>query len=659
MPDPAKPRLRRNATQQLRPNFPAPRIIVAGQCKIRKNASSPMTHRLKKNLVISAIAVASAAATIGLSTFRFVELLKLKAQDVHFVLRGTEPVKDIVILGIDNETLADPDFLDPSLFWHKHYADAMNAAAAGGAKAFVLDVTFAIPVEPYEKDATPHLDSDLANAFVVASQTMPIVCAFVPEAMGAQRETLGAVPLNMIAGAMGMAAFANLTDDPDAFVRTQELIEAPDKTGDPSIPLTRSMALRAAEKFLGVDAQFRLGKLYLGNRHIPVSKDRLLTINFAGPPGTVPRVSLHTFLQAAKNNDLATLRKWVDGKVVLLGPDNSSDRHNTPFYTVFAGAKYTTPGVEVHANTLRTLLTGDFLQPVPAWARILGLLIASGVSVAMAAAFKPSQTAAWSLLALLLSLASTHVLFRAGWLLSTSEVMISYLLALLGGIIYRFATAEKKSSFFRGAVALFVGKQVASSLEQSQQIALTGKRETVTILFTDIRGFTAFCESKDPAVVVDLLNTYMQVMVSLIVRYHGHVNKFIGDGILAVFSDDDEGAKPGDHAWRAVTCATEIVTARAADFKTGSGIHSGEVVIGNVGSSDKMEFTVLGNTVNLASRLESLNKELHTKLLLSQETLDMCGGSIDTSYVGQVPVRGKTEPMKLYTVTSLVEAKTQ
>ena len=91
-----------------------------------------------------------------------------------------------------------------------------------------------------------------------------------------------------------------------------------------------------------------------------------------------------------------------------------------------------------------------------------------------------------------------------------------------------------------------------------------------------------------------------------------------------------------------------------SEFKTGTGMHSGEVVIGNVGSSDKMEFTVLGDTVNLASRLESLNKEHKTKLLLSGSTHEMAGGAIDTVYLGAVPVRGKTEPMKLYTVASLM-----
>jgi adenylate cyclase len=614
-----------------------------------------MTSPAKKIAILSAIAMASTATTIGLSHLRFFDLLRLKAQDVHFLLRGVRPVKDIVIVGIDNETLADPDFLDPSLYWHKHYADAMVAAQEGGAKVFVLDVAFGIPVAPWEKEQPPHLDSDLATAFATINPTMPIICAFEPEAMGAQHEQFGAVPINMLAGAMGMAAYANLTDDPDSFMRTQELIEAPPAKADPSVPLARGEAMLAAEKFLGVEAKFRDGQLYLGDRKLPVNKDRQLTINFAGPPGTVPTVPLNKFIAAAKRNDIAQLKKWVEGKVVMLGPDNASDRHPTPFYTMFAGDKYVTPGVEVHASTLHTLLSGDFLQPVPDWARALGLLIAAGISVTISSSFAPSQTTAWSIVALILSFGATHVLFRLGWLLSSSEVVISYSIALLGGVTYRFATAERKSSFFRGAVALFVGKQVATSLEQSEQIGLTGKRETVTILFTDIRGFTAFCESKDPAVVVDLLNVYMQVMVAVIVKYGGHVNKFIGDGILAVFSDDDEGAKPGDHAWRAVACAEEMVKANTGEFKTGAGIHSGEVVIGNVGSSDKMEFTVLGNTVNLASRLESLNKEQKTKLLLSQETYEMCGGKIDTQYVGEVPVRGKTEPMKLYTVKSLVE----
>src|SRR5512134_2662736 len=120
---------------------------------------------------------------------------------------------------------------------------------------------------------------------------------------------------------------------------------------------------------------------------------------------------------------------------------------------------------------------------------------------------------------------------------------------------------------------------------------MTGSRQFVSILFSDIRGFTAFCEAKDPVVVVELLNQYFARMVSIIMEHHGHVNKFIGDGILAVFSDLD-GTQPGDHVVRAVRCGMAMATA-PSDFKTGVGIHSGPVVIGNIGSTQKLEYTVL------------------------------------------------------------------
>jgi adenylate cyclase len=451
---------------------------------------------------------------------------------------------------------------------------------------------------------------------------------------------------------------ANLTADSDDFIRRQVMIETP-KKGEPTDMLVRSMALRAAEVFTGEKTNFKNGRLYLGNREIPTDSDRNLTINYAGPADTFPRISLYDFIQAARSHNQAQIEKWVKGKAVLLGPDNIDDRHATPFYTAFGLTnKWRTPGVEIHANVLNTLLTGNFLRPVPDWVKVTALVIGAGATVTVVTAFAVTQTATWSILLLALLLAATHVFFRFGWLLSTTAMIQVYFIAVLGGVVFRFATAEKKSSFFKSAVALFVGKQVAKSLDQADTISLTGKREMVTILFTDIRGFTAFCESKDPAVVVDLLNDYMKTMVGVIVRFHGHVNKFIGDGILAVFSDEDEGALPGDHAFRAVSCATELVGLHVSDFKTGAGLHSGEVVIGNVGSSDKMEFTVLGNTVNLASRLESLNKENKTKLLLSEETHEMAGKGIDTFYLGAVPVRGRTEPMKIYTIRSLVTDET-
>jgi adenylate cyclase len=458
----------------------------------------------------------------------------------------------------------------------------------------------------------------------------------------------------MMSAVFGANAFANLTADNDDFVRRQELFEEP-KEGAPT---TRGMGLRAAEKFLGQEMELKGGRLFLAGREIPVDAGRNLMINYAGPADTFPHISLYDVVTAYRKGDKARLEQWFKGNAVLVGPDSSSDsdRHATPFYTAFSlSKKWLTAGVEIHANVLNTILTGDFLKPVPEWAEDLALLIAAVLCIAAVMPFAIPQTIALSVVVLLALFAGTHLLFREGWLLPTSQILLAFGWAFLGGIVYRFATAKHKSSFFRNAVALFVGKQVASSLEETERISMVGDRRMVTILFTDIRGFTAFCESKDPAVVVDLLNVYMSKMVAIIVKYNGHVNKFIGDGILAVFSDSDPGAEPGDHALRTVKAATEMVSEVVGEFRTGSGMHSGEVVIGNVGSSDKLEFTVLGNTVNLASRLESLNKDQKTRLLMSEETREMLGGQIDTVYLGAVPVKGKTEKMKLFTVTSLLD----
>jgi len=480
---------------------------------------------------------------------------------------------------------------------------------------------------------------------------MPVICAYVAPMMGKQQGW--PVPLNMLASAMGLSAFPNLTVDSDDFVRRQELFGAPDPATGVS---AKSMALRAAEKFLGEDAQLRDGKVMLKGRPVPVSPDRTITINYAGKAGTIDRVPLAEFIKHARANDAKQLENWVAGKIVLLGPDSpdDTDRHATPFFTVFDNDTWRTAGVEIHANSLNTILSGEYLIPAPEWMRILCLMAIAGITVYVAAYLRVGRVIAWMVAVVAAVIVETHLLFLSRTVLSTSELLTAWLIALVGATIYRFATAEKKSAFFRSAVALFVGRQVAKSLEESQHIGLTGKRQVVTILFTDIRGFTAFCEEKDPALVVELLNEYMARMVSIIHRHHGHVNKFIGDGILAVFCDDDQGGRPGDHGIRATRCAIDMVAA-PGEFKTGAGLHSGAVVIGNVGSEEKMEFTVLGDTVNLASRLESMNKEHKTKMLLSESTRELIGDAIETVFLGSVAIRGKTLPMKLYTAAELAE----
>jgi adenylate cyclase len=601
-------------------------------------------------VLCAVLAAGSVVAAWSLDEVPFFQNLNLKAYDAHFIVRGwlhkPPSIPKIILLVADQKAM--DTFPELQALWHLHYAQAIRGAGLGGAKVIGLDLAFAIPIERYEKD----YDRVLGEA--VSTSPIPVVCGYVAaltSSPGAQ-----AIPINMLAAAMGLAGFVNLTVDPDEFYRRQELVERP--SNNPDETPAHSLALRVAEKYLGQDAEFRNGRLVLNGHAIPISRERSILINYAGPPDTFDRVSLADFEHAAKTNDVAMLRRWVKDKIVLIGTDFAGvDRFATPFFTLFAGSRWNTAGVEIHANTVRTLLDRRFLIGVPNWLRLLTLITASFIAVLVATSAVASRAIPLLLLEIVAILIFTHLLFESGLIISTSEIILATLICAIASVVYRFATAEKRGILFRRAIALFVGKQVATSLDETETIALSGKRLEVTILFTDIRGFTAFTEQMSaqlgPEAVVQMLNEYMAAMVAIIVKHHGHVNKFIGDGILAVFSDDDEETVPGDHPLRAVRCATEMVIA-PLKFQTGAGIHTGPAVVGNVGSADKMEYTVLGDTVNLASRLESLNKEHHTKLLMSGATQSRLGNAVETVYLADAPVRGKALPISLYTVAALL-----
>ena len=599
-------------------------------------------NRWSYGLVWGLVTLAAASGTQLLSTTRFFQLLSLKAYDANFVLRGKRPTSNVVLVVADDKALNT--FSELQAFWHPYYAQAIRGAELGGAKVVAMDIAFGIPVEKW----APGNDAMLADA--VASAHVPVVIGLVPGLLAKQKDW--PIPVNMIASALGLFGYSNLTVDSDDFVRRQELLEAPAPGVQPAIPLARSFSLKIAEKFLDQAAVLEGGQLRLNGKVIRNEADRQILINFAGPAGTFPRISLADFVAATQAGRTQQLKDWVAGKIVMIGLDSYDDRFPTPFYTGFQGLKWTTAGVEVHANTLNTILSGQYIVPAPSWLRLFALLAIAFATFGVATLLRTSWAVPLGIAILASALAASHFLFRAGFDLSASDLAVCWLLTLLVSIIYRYVTAEQRRDHFRRAVTMFVGKRVARSLDDSSTIALSGTRQFVTILFTDIRGFTSFCEDKDPSLVVGLLNEYMQQMVSIIIRHGGHVNKFLGDGILAIFSDE-EGAELGHHPLRAVRCALEMVTAPSR-FQTGAGIHSGLAVIGNVGSQDKMEYTVLGDTVNVASRMESLNKEHNTRLLMSRATQVFVEDEIEVTHLGAAAVKGQSEPIEIYTVSSLL-----
>ena len=610
---------------------------------------------------------------------QIVKVIDLKLSDLQFVMRGEVPKpQNIVLVTIDEAALAE--FPEPQLFWHRYYARAIRAAADAGAKVLALDVAFAVSVDDRrpqqsddgECDAQRDHDCVLAEAFDYARAKMPVVCAIVPALLNNPQARK--VPINMMAMSDGLAAYANLTVDSDDFVRRQKLLSRDSPNCAENL---RSLALRTAEVYLDGETQCHGTDLLLAAATVPTlvhggryksgpsgPADTIL-INYPGPPGTFDRISLATFLKAAAASDFASLRKWVDGKAVLLGPDTEYDRHATPYYTTFGGeangdagtgetVRWNTAGIEIHASTLNTLLTRNYLVPAPRWLSGTATVVASAGTVMLAQALRPMFFApllpVWMVVLVLL----TNVAFQRGYVVSMLPLLSAALIATLLTIIERYVWAEHRRDLFRSAVDVFVGRKFGRSLEETGQLGLTGSQQVVTILLSDIRGFTSFCESRTPQEVVGLLNEYLGQMVRIIVSHRGSVNKFLGDGILVVFSDDD-GTTPGDHASRAVRCGLEMITAPSR-FTTGVGIHTGPVVIGNVGSAEKLEYTVLGETVNVASRLEGLNKPMQTRIIFSEDTSQLLQDTSNLHALGEVPVRGLSAPLRLYTLSEVYPA---
>ncbi|QOY86164.1 adenylate/guanylate cyclase domain-containing protein [Paludibaculum fermentans] len=572
--------------------------------------------------LISAVLFIAMAATVfafALGETRIIRLLHLKSGDLYFVAAQPEQPKDIVLIVVDQKSL--DRFPEPLLLWHGYYEAAIEAAADAGAKVLGLDVAFPIPVNQWAAG----FDERMAQAVISTSTRMPVMCGYAASTLSQQRKW--PVPMNMAAAAMGQMAYVNLRADEDDFIRSIELAEAEG---------SRSMSLAVSERFLG--------------RPVSYPQHNML-IHYVGPAGTFPRVSLCDFIDAARAGRKQQLRDWVSGKAVLLGPDLITDRHATPFYAFRAGTPANTAGVEIHANAVWTLLSGRHIVPLSEPVKVT-----LTAAVSLGAALVTLLVAGWPLFGYLVLLAalSTSIgflLFGRGLLVAPSEILLPLLISGLLSLVYGYFFAARGRDTFRNAVRVFVGKQVAEALDASGKIALSGRREAVTILFTDIRGFTAWCDTQEPETVVARLNEYFAVMTACIVRHGGQVNKFIGDGIMAIFSDA-EGAALGDHALRAVRCAVEMV-GQPLEFRTGAGIHTGDAIVGNVGSGDKMDYTALGDTVNLAARLEGLNKEFQTRILMSAATWDRVKGSVEARRLGQVPVRGKSVEQSIYTVAEV------
>jgi adenylate cyclase len=285
-------------------------------------------------------------------------------------------------------------------------------------------------------------------------------------------------------------------------------------------------------------------------------------------------------------------------------------------------------------------------------------VLVAALSVGLLSAFLPFVGAAIATAIILAGWVGVALgAFRNGLWLNMAEPVAAGLVALFAGTAYQYFVEDREKRKVRKLFGRYVSRDVYNELlAHPERAELGGARREMTVLFSDIRGFTTVTERGDPEEIVTQLNQYFSKMVEVVFRHQGTLDKFVGDMVMALFGAplDDP-----DHAEHAVQAAIDMVrelgelnrawaAAGMAQLDIGIGINSGDMIAGNIGSSSIMSYTVIGDNVNLGSRLESLNKEYKTRIIMSEATRSRLTGTYDTRPLGDVVVKGKSKPVAIF-----------
>jgi adenylate cyclase len=343
------------------------------------------------------------------------------------------------------------------------------------------------------------------------------------------------------------------------------------------------------------------------------------------------------------------------GKIVFIGLTASGlmDVFQTPF------GKETMPGIQLHASVADSILSNRFLRPASEGTGLLTIL-GSTLLVGLMSAALPFTAA---LFGTLLGMAGWTVwaagAFKGGLWLPMAAPLFGMALALFGGTAYRYFVEDREKRKVKGLFGRYVSKDVYAQLLEHPELAqLGGRRRTMTVLFSDIRGFTSVTEKGNPEALVAQLNEYFSKMVDVVFRHQGTVDKFVGDMVMALFGAPVDDVDHAEHAVAAaVSMVGELGTLNAkwasegkARLDIGIGVNSGDMIAGNIGSSSIMSYTVIGDHVNLGSRLESLNKEYRTRIIISDATRAQLKSPYEIRPLGDVVVKGKTQAVAIFEV---------
>ncbi len=591
--------------------------------------------------------------------------LELKAGDALLVYGRKAPLDPrIIFLAIDSQStelelmsdererlLRDSPALNLMAqgfpFNRRVYAMVVERLAQAGAKVVAFDMLF-----PKDKDNDAEVRSVwqwYRAQLVVGSNLQTLVDENGSPHPVLEQPTTTLIPFEMEAECVG---FVNFKPDVDGSVRRgwfrSSELELKGQDPEPGRPEVLSLAARAATK-AGFDAA------------IPATHE---TTMFRFVEDVRPRSLYEIFVPAlwdGKNYRGGALFK---DKIVFIGP----------FGNFLKGEQDTLPtplgqtlGPQIHLSALNAILTNDFLSTPPIWAELL-IVAAAGVLAWLAGLAVHGPLARTALLLVITGayIGLAFVIYNsAGLCLSLLNPTLALLSSGFVGLVWERVHEQMEKTRVRQTLERYVSRDVVTEVLDNPQSFLHtagGERRPLTILFSDVRGFTTITESADPAQLVAQLNEYFTDMVRIVFAHRGTLDKFIGDAVMAHWGAIMSRGE-GPDACRAVAAALDMLKALERlnvawkargmlELRIGVGVNHGHAICANIGSEEKFEFTAIGDPVNLASRLEGATKQFQQDLLIGEEVAPLVRQDFVVRSVDLMQVSGKTKPVEVFTVLS-------
>jgi adenylate cyclase len=564
--------------------------------------------------------------------------LELAASDFLFLIRGPlEEESQVVLVAIDDASFSYTGLQWP---WPRDYlAQIVNAVAAGNPRAVALDIFFYEASTPPADTALALAIHDAGNVVLVNNITFQSQEAFALQQLNR--------PIPELEAASASLGLTNFPHDADGTVRRLLAYQSHQDE------ILYSWAMQLVRLYDGA-AGFELhdNQVVIGDRLVELDGPYLL-VNYRGPANSVPTYPAY---QVAERK--VSPRTFAD-KVVIIGVTSESlhDSYATPF-----GSSPPMPGAEINAHAVDMILKGDYLHPVGGVRGLVLTVFAALLSIALTLRLRPLGGLIAVLLLGVLQLVLDAFLFtRANVLLPIVGPLMAIGATYVVGTSIQLYEERRTRMYVRSLFERYVAPAIIDQMLAQPDSYLSGQRRELTILFSDIRGFTSLSETLSPNEVVLILNEYLSAMTQIIFRHEGTVDKFEGDAILAFFNAP---LPVEDHATKAIRCASEMIAhleeiqarwAAAGQFtlEIGIGINTGEVFVGNIGSAQRMDYTVIGDAVNLASRLQDLTKQQGVSILFSRATHEKLDPAIKTRFVATTQVKGRVQAVDVYTVETV------